>query len=131
MVFKLFLILQIIKTPMDSSVLSAASADAKVEEAIKNVAAYSRIASAAVEKFKQAKKNLKLLEKQAKESRKKETASLKKPKSNSQIAYQLFGDDLRKNGEKISMKRQGELWKTADQPFWLLKVHALQTRQNV
>jgi hypothetical protein len=118
---------------MDNSGLTSAiaAADSNVKEAIKKLAAASRVASAAIENEKQAKKALKLAEKQAKEARKKETVSLKKPKSNSQIAYQLFGDDLRKNGEKISMKRQGELWKAADQPFWLLKVHALQTRQNV
>ena len=118
---------------MDNSAITAAAADSKVEEAIKNVAAYARIASAAVEKVKQAKKTLKLLEKQAKEAHKRELKQDKptKTKTPSQIAYQLFGDDLRKNGEKISMKRQGELWKTADQTYWLLQVHALHTRQNV
>lgn len=106
--------------------MSSHDADLNLKEAQKKLAAASRVVNAALENEKQAKQCVKIAQKAAKEAHKKET-KLNKPaksKSPTQVAYQLFGDNLRKNGEKISMKRQGELWKSADQAYWIL-----QTRQ--
>lgn len=113
--------------------MSSHDADLNLKEAQKKLAAASRVVNAALENEKQAKQSVKIAQKAAKEAHKREL-KLDKPiktKTPTQLAYQLFGNDLRKNGDKISMKRQGELWKTADQTHWLLQVHALHTRQNV
>ena len=114
--------MSIYKTSMAEQSISAADADNKVKDAIKKLAAASRVAVAAIQNEKQAKAELKLAHKLAKTSHKKEQSKDKKPKTAFQTAYKLFGDDLRKTGEKVSVQRQGELWKSADQAFWILKV---------
>jgi hypothetical protein len=119
---------------METITLSSEQADADVKEAIKKLAAAARVSAAALENEKKAKKALKLAQKLAKEAHKKEQSKDKKVKTPYQIAYKLFGDDLRKNGEKISVQRQGELWKLEDQSVWLLKVKPLaetETRQII
>ena len=110
------------KTTMAEQSTSAADADNMVKEAIKKLAAASRVAAAAIQNEKQAKASLKIAQKVAKTSHKKEQSKDKKPKTPFQTAYKLFGDDLRKTGEKVSVQRQGELWKSADQAYWILKV---------
>ena len=122
------------ESTMETITLSSEQADANVKEAIKNLAAAVRITTAALENEKKVKKALKLAQKLAKEAHKKEQSKDKKVKTPSQIAYKLFGDELRKNGEKISVQRQGELWKLEDQSVWLLKVKQLaetETRQII
>ena len=122
------------ESTMETITLSSEQADADVKEAIKKLAAAARVSAAALENEKKAKKALKLAQKLAKEAHKKEQSKDKKVKTPSQIAYKLFGDELRKNGEKISVQRQGELWKLEDQSVWLLKVKQLaetETRQII
>ena len=110
--------------------ITSAAADANVKEAIKKVAAASRVSAAALENEKREKKALKLAQKIAKEAHKRETNKEKKLKTPAQIAYQLFGENLRKNGDKISVQRQGELWKLEDQSSWLIKVKELADKET-
>lgn len=112
---------------MSNTVMSSHDADFNLKEAQKKLAAASRVVNAALENEKQAKLGVKIAHKAVKEAHKRELKVDKptKPKTPTQVAYQLFGNDLRKNGDKISMKRQGELWKSADQAYWIL-----QTRQT-
>jgi len=118
---------------MSNTVMSSHDATLNLNDAMKKLAAATRVASAAIDNEKQAKKAVKLAHKLVKDAQKRELKQDKpvRSKTPTQIAYQLFGNDLRKNGEKISMKQQGELWKSADQTYWLLEVHAQNTRQNV
>jgi hypothetical protein len=122
-----------IRVSMSNTVMSSHDATLNLNDAMKKLAAATRVASAAIDNEKQAKKAVKLAHKLVKDAQKRELKQDKpvKSKTPTQIAYQLFGNDLRKNGDKISMKQQGELWKSADQTHWLLQVHAQNTRQNV
>jgi len=114
---------------MDDSV---AAAEQSLQVAIKNLAAASRVANAALDREKNAKLLLKSAHKTLKLAQKNQLKSLSaKHKSASQLAYKLFGDDLRKHGDKISLKQQGILWQQADHSPWLLKVHSLQSLQSV
>ena len=111
---------------------SVAYSDASknVDDLIKKVAAAARVTNAALQNEKLLKAQLKSAQKTAKLSLKLEQTSLSKQhKSAFQIAYKLFGDDLRKHGDKISAKRQGELWQSADQAHWLLKAKSLSSIQ--
>ena len=111
---------------------SVAYSDASknVDDLIKKLAAASRVANAALQNEKLLKAQLKSAQKTAKLSQKNQLKSLSaQHKSAFQIAYKLFGDDLRKHGDKISAKRQGELWQSADQAHWLLKAKSLSSIQ--
>ena len=119
--------LSFLLSPMDHDV---AAAEKTHQEAVKELAAASRVANAALDREKNAKLKVKSTQKLLKIAQKNQLKSLSaQHKSAFQIAYKLFGDDLRKHGDKISAKRQGELWQSADQAHWLLKAKSLSSIQ--
>ena len=119
--------LSFLLSPMDHDV---AAAEKTHQEAVKELAAASRVATAALDREKNAKLKVKSTQKLLKIAQKNQLKSLSaQHKSAFQIAYKLFGDDLRKHGDKISAKRQGELWQSADQAHWLLKAKSLSSIQ--